>query len=552
MKSKYLVMFFLCFITGIVQNVFASENKSEQDIPYAKIFYEKNTDIYDSLYFLAMENGFSPLSYKRPQSAAELYSTLKLIDSSNLSNIGLKVFENTRKTLVNPNYLLKQEFLKFNINGKFGLQGRFTHKLNEFGPHIDHFLAYNEMPAPLAVPIDFLISNYFYAYISLIHQKDISSNMNPNKYLNFPFNQHDADAHFPTKAGSAIGNSFFNVNIGRGPLNLGKTLGGSIVLADTADRLDYFSGTVFTKNLRLDITIAELNPTRFLFMHEVTFRPIKQISITLHEGVLVNSFFDPRFLNPAMIFHNHAAWREDYLPGIPPKSESGTVGSQLGITMDIVPVKGLRIYGQFGMNEFQLPSEDKTLTPNSLGGLLGIEYVYPTKIGYLVSSLEGTYANPWYNILSNKKISYYAERMEETSSGNSHENRVIKTWISNPNGPDTITAITQFALVNPKKYSGMLTYRLLCKGENEDNFFNKETAPGVYYPKNITGNNHPEMASWRTPSGNVTFFNTIKLSGSYNILNNLLVRGAFSWTNASGKIKGNAIDLSLALEYSIF
>ena len=128
-----------------------------------------------------------------------------------------------------------------------------------------------------------------------------------------------------------------------------------MLIADTADRFDYFSGTVFTKNLKLDVTVLELNPTRFLFMHEVSFRPIKQISVTLHEGVLINSFFDPRFLNPAMIFHSHAAWKEDYLPGTTPASENGAVGSQFGITIDAVPIKRLRIYGQFGMNQFQTP-----------------------------------------------------------------------------------------------------------------------------------------------------------------------------------------------------
>lgn len=555
MKSKkYIIIFFLVIslITEIGQAAFASETGAEYDIPYAKIFYEKNTDIYDAIYFLAIENGFSPLSYKKPQSAAELYKTLSLIDKGNLSTIGLQVYENTKKTLEQPNYLLKREILKFNINAQLALQGRLPYNVNEYTPRIDQFLSYNDMPAPLAVPIEFLISNYFYTYIYLNIQKDISSNTQQHKYLNLPLNQNALDSDFPTKAGISFGNSFFNINIGRGSLNLGKTLGGSIVLADTADRLDYFSGAVFTKNLRLDITIAELNPTRFLFMHEVTFRPIKQISMTLHEGVLVNSFFDPRFLNPAMIFHNHAAWKEDYLPGTTPASANGAVGSQFGITIDAVPIKGLRLYGQFGMNEFQLPSESKELTPNSLGGLLGIEYVYPTKIGYLVSSLEGTYANPWYNILSNKKISYCIERTEEYSVNKNLQTNTIRTWISNPYGPDTITAIAQISLVNQKKYSATITYRLVCKGENEENFFdkNKEEHPGVYYPK-AKGHDHPEWVKWRTPSGNPIFFNTLKISGSYNILNNLLIRGAFSWTNATGKVKGNAIDFSASLEYSI-
>ncbi|UTC65858.1 MULTISPECIES: hypothetical protein [unclassified Treponema] len=557
--KQYILAFFLVvfLMTEKGQTGFAAENESEYDIPYAKIFYEKDTDIYDAVYFLAVENGFSPLSYKRPQSGAELYKTFTLIDNSNLSNIGLKVFENTRKALITPKYLIQQEILKFNINAQLGIQGRFAHKVNEYSPRIDQFLAYNEMPVPLAVPIDFLISNYFYTYCYLSLNKNFAASKFSNTFLNIPLKGKDIDFHFPQKAGIAIGGSFFNLNIGRGSLNLGRTLGGSMLIADTADRFDYFTGSVFTKNLKLDVTIVELNPTRFLFMHEVTFRPIKQISITLHEGVLVNSFFDPRFLNPAMIFHSHAAWKEDYLPGTSPKSKNGAVGSQFGITIDAVPTKGLRIYGQFGMNQFQTPSElrglnGKNYTPNSLGGLAGIEYIYPTKIGYIVSSIEGIYANPWYNILSNKKISYYHERQEISSSVLDYDKSQIYTWISNPYGPDTITAIAQISLINPKTYSTSFTYRLVCKGENEDNFFdkNKEKPSGVYYPE-AEGNNHPEWLNWRTPSGTPAFFSTLKLSGSYNILHNLLIKGAFSWTNALGRIRGNAIDFSVSLEYSI-
>ena len=506
---------------------------------------------------MAIENGFSPLSYKKPQSAAELYKTLSLIDSFNLSEIGLKTFENTKNALIYPKYLIKEEILKFNINAQFGIQGRLTYNLNEYTPRIDKFLAYNEMPIPIAVPIEFLISNYFYTYCHLSLNKNFAASKFSNTFLNIPLKDTDMDFHFPQKAGISMGNSFFNINIGRGSLNLGRTLGGSMLIADTADRFDYFSGTVFTKNLKLDVTVLELNPTRFLFMHEVSFRPIKQISVTLHEGVLVNSFFDPRFLNPAMIFHSHAAWKEDYLPGTTPASKNGAVGSQFGITIDAVPLKGLRLYGQFGMNQFQTASELKGLngknyTPNSLGGLFGIEYIYPTKIGYVISSVEGIYANPWYNILSNKKISYYHERQEMSSSVLGYDNSQIYTWISNPYGPDTITAIAQISVVNPKKYSATLTYRLVCKGENEDNFFdkNKEKPSGVYYPE-AEGNNHAEWLLWRSPSGNPIFFNTIKISGSYQILNNLLARGSFAWTNATGKIKGNAIDFSLSLEYSI-
>lgn len=222
----------------------------------------------------------------------------------------------------------------------------------------------------------------------------------------------------------------------------------------------------------------ELNPTRFLFMHEVSFRPIKQISVTLHEGVLINSFFDPRFLNPAMIFHSHAAWKEDYLPGTTPASENGAVGSQFGITIDAVPIKRLRIYGQFGMNQFQTPSELKGLngknyTPNSLGGLFGLEYVYPTKIGYIISSVEGIYANPWYNILSNKKISYYHERKEMSSSILGYDKSQIYTWISNPYGPDTITAIAQVSLINPKNIRHPLLTDLYAKAKMKITFLIK-------------------------------------------------------------------------------
>ena len=326
------------------------------------------------------------------------------------------------------------------------------------------------------------------------------------------------DAGFPHQANITLGGRYGVFTIGRGRLNVGRSLAGSMLLADAVDRLDYMSAAVFYKNLRLSLTVTELEPTRFVFSHEAAFRPLDWISVRLYEGVIVNAPFDPKYLNPMMIFHNYYGWREDtFNRRASEDSGKSSVGCQLAIGVDIIPVRGLRIYGQYGQNQFQTHYELKNFPdarniPNSLGGLVGIEYIHPFSFGHLSVTGEFLHANPWMYIMENKFISLYHRRRDPvTLPGKSGDG--IMTWLANPYGPDTLGGIVQFSLTEPKKYRAQFRYRFLAKGENEEKFFDpaQETGTNIYYPPS---DRYDSSTDAKTPSGYPTYFHTFSIEGT--------------------------------------
>ena len=77
------------------------------------------------------------------------------------------------------------------------------------------------------------------------------------------------------------------------------------------------------------------------------------LSLSFSEAALVHSSLDIRYCNPFMIFHSYAGWRDDYGQ----TGDESPVGTQLGLTAELVPWGGFKLYGQFVMNQFQTSYE---------------------------------------------------------------------------------------------------------------------------------------------------------------------------------------------------
>ena len=547
--KKYVVVALITYLFGVISQGIA---ETEQ---YSKIFYEKNTTIYEALYFLTVTNGEVLLSNKKPQSQAQLSNALKDLDVEQLDALSLRTYYTINSALYG-NSLFQTANLKFDVDLNLALQAKALYN-SENAPRYDSFATYNSTPSPISLAFNILISNYCFFYVDLPLQKNFAATKVSHTYMNVPFFQRDLDYHFPTRAGISFGGTFFNVSIARGPFNVGRSLSGSMLIADTADRLDYFNACIFLKNFSLDLNIIQLQHSRFVFMHEVSFRILKRIAITVHEGLLVNSYFDPRYLNPFMIMHNHAPWydpwqREDKMKS----SDEVYTSCQLGITLDVVPIKNLRLYWQYGQNQVQTVSELRgghNYIPNGIGTLFGAEWVQPIKTGYLVATLEGLYTVPWLFIGQNKYVSFTHYRKENVSSLKSYGDSKIDIWLASPYGPDTAAFFARLGFVELNKWEAYLGYRFVAKGENEENFFDpkKEIAPNVYYTfSDVAKVKHSDWARWNTPSGHATYFNTFKASFAYNIVKNLHLRGELAWTIASGKKQGHALDASISTEYN--
>ncbi len=551
MKKNISIVLFLI----IALAVFSEDIVSNEISSYSRVLYEHDSNYYDEAYFTCMEDGIAFLSYKKPISLAELFLNYKKINPDNLSPQTMQDYEDLTALFYKDDLAFSKNGFGLDYNLRLALEGRFLYKPDN-EPQIDKLYRYNKHLEPVKLPLEFYLSKYAYLYCVPIIGKNYSGFNLSYPYTNLPLSQKALDYHFPKKTGLSIGNSFFNAHIGRGQLTVGRTLSGSMLISDSSDRLDYFNAAAFFDFVKFDVTVAELAPTSFFISHEVSIRPVKQFSITIHEGIMLDSVFDPKFLNPFMIFHNYAAWKQPYVNHQTEEEMKHSIGCQLGLDINIVPIRNLRIYNQFGMNQFQTPSEVRmgaTNIPNSMGWIAGIEYIFPILKGHLILTGEFEYAQPWLYIgHGGNKVSFYSHREENVYATPTYGESRINYWLANPYGPDTILAFLKLEFASKQSKNKIaLLYRFMAKGENEKKFFEYATE-GVkdYYPTEF-GKEGYDMAKRKSPSGDPAFFNTLKLSGKYNILKGLDINSSFSWTIVSGRLSGHSIDFSSAISYSI-
>lgn len=525
------------------------------DTPYA-LFVENDHWIYDAMHILSVESRQTTLADRQPLSKGELAEYFSSFDNAVIPQASEPLYRMMQGYFSDHPFLFRRKYFAFDVNGIFTLQGQYVHN-PENEVRLDSFLRYNRTPAIVAVPMHVMFTSYADFFVNLSLKKNYWAAILSYPYTNVPLEGNAFEAAFPTQAGLSLGGRFFNFTIGRGALNIGRSLAGSMLLADTVDRMDYITATFFYKKVRLSLNVVELEPTRFVFSHEAAFRPIEWLAIRLYEGIVLNAPFDPKYLNPMMIFHNFFGWREKtFNANASEESGKSSIGCQFGLGVDIVPVRGLRLYGQYGQNQFQTSFELKRYPaarniPNSLGGLAGIEYIHPFNFGHFSVTGEFLYANPWMYIMENKHISLY-HRRRDTVAGKGKTNSYIEQWVANPYGPDTIGAFLQLVLTEPQKYRAKFGYRFLVKGENEDNFFDpskeKPGKPGIYYPD---ANNYEPIAQAKTPSANPSYFHTISLEGSYRVIKPLELNAGLNWTIVAGKKSGHAVDIYSSVKYTI-
>ena len=525
------------------------------DTPYA-LFVENDHWIYDAMHILSVESRQTTLADRQPLSKGELAEYFSSFDNAVIPQASEPLYRMMQGYFSDHPFLFRRKYFAFDVNGIFTLQGQYVHN-PENEVRLDSFLRYNRTPAIVSVPMHVMFTSYADFFVNLSLKKNYWAAILSYPYTNVPLEGNAFEAAFPTQAGLSLGGRFFNFTIGRGALNIGRSLAGSMLLADTVDRMDYITATFFYKKVRLSLNVVELEPTRFVFSHEAAFRPIEWLAIRLYEGIVLNAPFDPKYLNPMMIFHNFFGWREKtFNANASEESGKSSIGCQFGLGVDIVPVRGLRLYGQYGQNQFQTSFELKRYPaarniPNSLGGLAGIEYIHPFSFGHLSVTGEFLYANPWMYIMENKYISLY-HRRRDTVAGKGKTNSYIEQWVANPYGPDTIGAFLQLVLTEPQKYRAKFGYRFLVKGENEDNFFDpskeKPGKPGIYYPD---ANNYEPIAQAKTPSANPSYFHTISLEGTYRVIKSLELNAGLNWTIVSGKKSGHAVDVYSSVKYTI-
>jgi hypothetical protein len=434
--------------------------------------------VYDAMTYLSVESGETTLAQRAPESYAELRAQFGLLVGERLSTQGKNLYEKVARFLGGDAPIWSSGAATLDVKPAIALSASLPHD-DDTDFTFDRVERFNDRKPLVSIPLTIGFTPAVTAFADFAFGTGFWAANGQNDFTNIPLTADSFDANAPANAYVSAGNAFLTVSVGRGALSVGRTMSGSMILSDSCDRLDYASLTLFSPKVRISVTPIELAPDRFAYFHDISFRPLPFVGITLSEAATVHSGLDPRYLNPVMIFHNYAGWRDDYGQ----EEDASPVGTQFGLSADLVPLRGLRLYGQLAVNQFQTSYElskydSASDIPNSIGGLAGIEYIKGVSGGFLVVTAEGVRTNPWLYVLTNSDISFYWSR-KELVAPSGHTTDDIAGWLGTPYGRDAIAGALRVLYDVPLSRALSAEYRVTRETSDETPFAEGEGQAGV-------------------------------------------------------------------------
>ena len=487
---------------------------------------------YDALYTLSREQGRVFLADSRI-TVAQMEKHLEEINVNTLSESGLILYDRLQEYLKSDYWLgFKSDVISGGMN--LILQPELYFKTNEDVPWIYDYNSRNPM---ILVPWGFSLGPWITAEMDLnIGQNEYAATLHDN-YVNIPLDPvSQFDIHFPKRAyvsaGVPVGRaSGFNFAIGVGDNFFGKTYTGSVIISEYLKRTPYAQMSIYSPAFKYTAQIVQYEVNKYHYMHFIETRLHRTVSVSLGEGVIANAPLELRFLNPFYIFHSYESYKsysgynkdlghdeegnrnkdpwDDGYDMIYDSTNGSRIGSYLGIKIEWQPIRFLRFYGLFAMDQFQLPIEEsnweESLTPNALAFQAGIDLSIPVKGGYLEFGLEGVYTYPYMYVLWDKAWSFYREVPEV-------DNMTLRYWTGSPFGPDTIAGAFWTGFRGSAGWYGGLSFIFSARGERSELaiFDVDKSIDETYRPT------HKVYTETVPPTGTPIYSSTISLRGEYN------------------------------------
>lgn len=521
------------------------------------VLVETGSRIYDAIDYLSVLSGETTLLSHTPASKYEILGALDALAgraSRNFTPPDGALEASIRKAMFPPKTLLStgsdislatlslEPQFSFSLSAPFSADNLLSADLLQVA---------NDTDPAVNIPLALTFGDWLACRSEFTVGKGYWASIENDAWTNVPLTASETDMNVPTDAWVSAGSKNFTLAVGRGSVTMGRTLLGSMIFSDSFDRPDWASLAFHTSAFRLYLMPVELAPNRYVYFHGLSIRPFKNLSIDLSEAASVNAPIDLRYLNPAMIYHNYAGWRDGSAYGV---SGTSPVGTQFGASVEWVPVPGVKVYGQYVMNQFQTGyelsefSNTASYIPNSLGGLIGSEWIYPAGQGFLVVTAEGLYANPWLYILENGDISYiWARRELVAPSGKTSE--WIYGWTGNPFGPDTLSALINVAYDIPFSHRIGFSYRVVAQGSNGES--------SLEY---LRSNSNPDWVDWypdtlseatiTTPSGTTAIQHAVRVKGTAVLSSRLEAEADLGYYKIIGSGDLGSILASLSLNVS--
>ena len=475
---------------------------------------------YEAIAVLSREQGVIFFTDSRI-TAAQMMNYLNTIDASSLSQSGKVIYDLLIEHLnYSPLFNLQSDALTVSVD--FILQPEIYYKTNNNNPW---FFNDHKRGKFFQIPFGFSIGPWFAAEMELYLGEDEHAALLNDNYSNLPVNASHIDIHTPKRAYLSAGlplgeESGFHFAVGLGSNFFGQTQTGSVIVSEYLQRASFAKMSFYSPAFKYSAEITQYEVNKYMYLHYLQFKPHKRISISLTEGVMVNAPLELRFLNPFSIFHSFESYKtyneyNDEL-GVPREYEDSSiyettgcsrVGSILGLKIEWLPVKNLRLYGLFVMNQYQLPYEKENwsedLTPDALGFQAGLNFSLPVKNGFWDFTLEGVYTYPYLYVLHNKKWSFYKEAHEV-------DNMTLRYWTGTPFGPDSIAGALKAGFhSNANWYTG---FSFVFSAQGERSTLDIFSEPDSFYRPS------PKVFNVTVPPTGIPIYTyTASLHGEYNL-----------------------------------
>jgi hypothetical protein len=176
------------------------------------------------------------------------------------------------------------------------------------------------------------------------------------------------DVRFPRRATIGVAGPGFSLHVGRDRLELGNGRQGNLLLGDTTDFFDHVRAEVYLPAFTWTSLVLRLDPTllpdettlpgmsaleasqKHLVVHRLEGVVLEKLHLAVTEGWMVGGVpLDLRHLNPLLIFHNEFAWND--------VDTYRSASMMVSLEATLSPVRGLRLWGQYAINQIQSPVE---------------------------------------------------------------------------------------------------------------------------------------------------------------------------------------------------
>ena len=488
--------------------------------------------IYDSLTAISLEAGILNFSGTAPMSIQQIRVILDEIDYDSLSDSGRADYDRIERYFSEePFAAVKSDILSVTVEPSLNLEG--FYKTNS---DIDWVYDRYERSPMFDMPAAINCADYVTMKMDVILAQNKGAALHKYNYTNVLYSADDFDINFPDNGYFSSGlmlteKTGVGFQVGKGSRSIGRTLTGSMIWSEYLTGVSYAQIELFSPGFKYTGGVSQFNVDKYMYHHQIEARFFKKFQITFVEGLLVNAPMELRYMNPWMIFHGVAAWREYEPEESDPESHTC---DYFGINLQFTPFKYSRFYGTFAMTQFQTPYETSNYgdspTPNGLGAQLGNETYIPHGSGRWHFALEGSWADPYLYIKESPNWS-----MVRSYSENMGDKAIFYEWIGSPFGPDTISGELTFGYEIPEKFSLDFIYLFMARGEQSGtNVFkklheatgwggqktafdttDKDDAGNWAYPDTESQSNWKELRDAVSPSGTPEYVNRLSLRTSW-------------------------------------